>query len=180
MRSKIFAAALVCSLGMAGMAGAEGDDAALGTEQQKMDETLTAKPDADKATALADQFKVEKTTVEDLRAKGRGWGETGIELSMAQKLMESDPKTYPTMTEALAKLETMRADGSGWGKIAKDLGMKLGPIVSEARHARNAMRMEKHEMRHERMEARQEKMEHAGAMKAERPARIEKPSKPVH
>ena len=90
-------------------------------------------------------------TVEDLRTK-HGWGGVTIELAMAQHLTHTDPKTYPTMTDALQKLDTLRADKEGWGKIAKDLGFKLGPVVSAAEHTRQELIRELHQDRIQKVE----------------------------
>ena len=87
---------------------------------------------------LSKEFNVTPKTVEDLRAK-QGWGGVTIELAMAQHLTQTDPKTYPTMTAALQKLDTLRAEKEGWGKISKDLGFKLGPVVSAAEHTRQEL-----------------------------------------
>ncbi len=80
--------------------------------------------------------------MQNLRANKQGWGETTIELSMAQQLMQTDSSTYPTMTAALNKIETLRSQKMGWGKIANYFGFKLGPVVSAAQHVRNELRRE--------------------------------------
>jgi hypothetical protein len=93
-----------------------------------------------KADTLSQQFKVEPTIVENLRASKQGWGEIAIRLGMAQELMKVDPNTYPSMTEALQKVGDLRAQNMGWGAIAKSLDLKLGSIVREVRHAHNEIR----------------------------------------
>ncbi len=141
-------------------------------------DTATVKAET-RAQELAKQFKVDSGVVQGLHANKQGWGETTIELSMAQHLTQSNPKDYPTMTDALNKISAMRADKMGWGKIAKDLGFKLGPVVREARHVRNEMRKEARRERseknekHERAEKGGERPDHAG-----RPDRPEHPGKP--
>ena len=166
------------------------------TELQRVKQQLdmeTGVRSSDKhAETLAKQFQVEVKTVEQLRVSKQGWGEIAIQMSLAQELVKTDPKTYPTMTEALQKVGDLRAQGSGWGSIAKDLGFKLGPIVSEMRHVRNEMRAEmkhtdfdrgkvdKREMGHERIQIEREhkgdRMERAERM--DRPERMEKPERP--
>lgn len=145
------------------------------------------------AETLAKQFKVEVGAVNQLRASKQGWGEIAIRMGLAQELIKADPKTYPTMTEALQKVGDLRAQGNGWGAIAKDLGFKLGPVVSEMRHVRNEMRAEsrnadldksskvnKRDMAHERLQIEREnkgdRMERAERM--DRPERMEKPERP--
>jgi hypothetical protein len=91
---------------------------------------------------LAGQFNVTPEAIQDLRANKRGWGETTIELAMAQHLMQTDANTYPTMAAALNRIETLRSQKMGWGKIANYFGFKLGPVVSTAQHVRNELRRE--------------------------------------
>ena len=115
----------------------DADDKSVQTETQRIDKMSGT--DDQKTGALAKQFQVPDSTVQDLRAKGQGWGEITIGLSTAQQLAKSDPKTYPTLADALTKVESLRSSGEGWGKIAKDLGFKLGPVISQAQHARHEM-----------------------------------------
>lgn len=177
-----------------------GQEAALASEEselqsvkQQLDTETVARSSDKHAETLAKQFKVEVGTVEQLRASKQGWGEISIRMALAQELVKADPKTYPTMTEALQKVGDLRAQGSGWGAIAKDLGFKLGPVVSEMRHVRNEMRADirkadfdgggragKREMAHERLQIEREnkgdRMERVDRM--DRPERMEKPERP--
>ena len=76
-----------------------------------------------------------------------GWGNVNISLSLAQALVDSGE--YADLESALAGTTTivtnpdgtttsttsggvlaMRADGMGWGAIAKELGFKLGSLIS--------------------------------------------------
>jgi len=102
---------------------------------KNIDKDMASKASNTQVQVLSKEFNVTPRTVEDLRAK-QGWGGVTIELAMAQHLTQTDPKTYPTMTAALQKLDTLRAEKEGWGKIAKDLGFKLGPVVTAAEHTR--------------------------------------------
>jgi len=133
---------LVMGLGVPVWARTDADEARLNTVQKEIDSSATAPGQTMQVETLAKQFNVAPSVVQDLRAKKQGWGETGIELAMAQRLAQTDPKAYPTLMDALTKIETLRADKMGWGKIAKDLGFKLGPVVSAAQHARNELRRE--------------------------------------
>ena len=177
-----------------------GQEAALASEEtelqsvkQQFDKETAARSSDKHAEALAKQFEVEVKTVEQLRSSKQGWGEIAIRMGLAQELVKTDSKTYPTMTEALQKVGDLRAQGSGWGKIANDLGFKLGPVVSEMRHVRNEMRAEmrkadfdgdgkvgKREMAHERLQVEREhkgdRMERGERM--DRPERMEKPDRP--
>lgn len=118
------------------------DEARLRATQQALDTEGAGRSSQSHAEALAKQFKVEPRVVENLRTAKQGWGEIGIRLALAQELVKADPKTYPTMTEALARVGDLRADGKGWGAIAKELGFKLGPVVSEANRVRQELRAE--------------------------------------
>jgi len=80
--------------------------------------------------------------VENLRTAKQGWGEIGIRLAMAQELTKVNSTTFPTMTESLARVGDLRAEGKGWGAIAKELGFKLGPVVSEANRVSHELRAE--------------------------------------
>ena len=177
-----------------------GQEAALASEEtelqsvrQQLDMETGVRSSDKHAETLAKQFQVEVKTVEQLRSSKQGWGEISIRMALAQELVKTDAKTYPTMTEALQKVGDLRAQGSGWGAIAKDLGFKLGPVVSEMRHVRNEMRAEmrksefdgggkvgKQEMAHERLQIEREhkgdRMERAERM--DRPERMEKPERP--
>jgi hypothetical protein len=88
---------------------------------------------------------------------------------MSQHLSKTDPTTYPTLQSALAKIEAMRAEKMGYGNIAKELGFKLGPVVSDAKHLRNELVRQLHAERPQEAE----KLE-----KAERPERPERPQRP--
>jgi hypothetical protein len=113
------------------------EEGQLATESRHFDEDKA--PDTQKVDTLAKQYNVQPETIQDLRSKGQGWGEVSIGMATAQELSKQDPKTYPTYGDALNKVESMRASGEGWGKIAKDLGFKLGPVISAARHTRNEL-----------------------------------------
>lgn len=132
---------LLFSLSTPLWARTDADEAQLETVRKKIDRDST-KGEADKIQSLARQFNVEPGVIESLRASKQGWGETTIELAMAQQLMQTDANTYPTMTAALNKIETLRSQKMGWGKISNYFGFKLGPVVSAAQHARNELRRE--------------------------------------
>ena len=173
---------LVTALGIPAWARAGADEKQLDTVRIDIDKSAASSTQDIKVQTLAKQFKVDSSVVQSLRANKQGWGETTIELSMAQHLMQSNPKDYPTMADALNKISAMRADKMGWGKIANDLGFKLGPVVSEAMHARNEMRkelrMERSEKteKHERTEMSGDRLDRGG--RPDRPNRPEHPERP--
>ena len=156
------------------------DDAKLQTEAQRIDKDKSAGTDAQKAERLAKQFNVPDSTVQSLRSQSQGWGEVTIGLSMAQKLATTDPKMYPTTADALNKIESLRTSGEGWGKIAKDLGFKLGPVISEVHRTHHELletgHSEKGEKGHmERMEHQADHPEHP-----EHPDHPDRPERPGH
>ena len=162
---------LVMALGVPVWARADADETQLETVKKDIDST-TSPATGNKVQTLSTQFNVEPGVVENLRAKKQGWGETTIELAMAQRLTQTDAQTYPTMADALNKIESLRSQKIGWGKIANSLGFKLGPVVSTAMHTRNELRKES---RVERSSG-SPKLEKAG--KTERAARTEKVGRP--
>src|SRR6185436_18929157 len=129
--------ALVLVTHMPLWAQADSDEGRLQAARADIDKETTAKGSANHVQALSKQFNVPANQIESMRTQKQGWGEITIQLSMAQHLTQTDPKTYPTMNDALAKIQTMRNDRMGWGKIAKDLGFKLGPVVRDAQQVRH-------------------------------------------
>ena len=118
------------------LSAADADNAQQEAELTREEQTINKANVSNKTAqieALAKQYGVEPSVVEGLQAKQPGWGGTSIQLSMAQNLVKTDPNTYPTMTEALAKVEALRAEGKGYGAIAKELGFKLGPVITTTR-----------------------------------------------
>ncbi len=151
------------------LAQTDADQARLETVAKNIDKDMASKGSNTQVQVLSKEFNVTPKTVEDLRAK-QGWGGVTIELAMAQHLTQTDPKTYPTMTDALQKIDTLRADKEGWGKIAKDLGFKLGPVVSAAEHSRVELIRDLHAAERP---AKIEKVE-----RVERPDRPQRPERP--
>ena len=163
---------LVMALGVPVWARANSDETQLETIKQEIDHGITSSASSDKVKSLSSQFNVDPSVVEQLRATNHGWGETTIELAMAQHLTQTDAKTYPTMAEALNKVETLRSQKMGWGKIANSLGLKLGPVVSAAMHTRNELRKES------RMEKSPGSLKSEKSEKAERSTKAEKIERP--
>jgi len=118
------------------------DDVKLRVTQQELDEDAAGRTEKVHAAALAKQFKVDPSVVEHLRTSKQGWGEIAIRLVVAQELTKTDPKTYPTMTEAMQKVGELRTQRMGWSAIGKELGLALGPVVSDVQRVRQEMRAE--------------------------------------
>jgi len=133
---------LIMALGVPVWARANSDETQLETIKQEIDHGAASSASSEKVRTLSSQFNVEPSVVERLRANKQGWGETTIELAIAQRLTQTDATNYPTMADALNKVETLRSQKMGWGKIANSLGFKLGPVVSTAMHTRNELRKE--------------------------------------
>lgn len=155
-------------------AQADQDERRLETTSKAIEKEASAKGHEGQVQALARQFNVAPSLVEDLRKK-TGWGGVTIQLAMAQHLTQSDPLKYPSMAEALAKIEAFRTDKMGWGQIAKELGFKLGPVVSSAEQARHELSRDLRAERPQKMDRsdRPERVE-----RAERPERPERPQRP--
>jgi len=167
---------LVMALGVPVWARADADETQLETVKKEIDQSTVPAVQSDKVQALSKQFNVDPSVVESLRTNKQGWGETTIELAMAQQLTQTNATSYPTMADALNKIETLRSQKMGWGKIANDLGFKLGPVVSAAMHTRNELRRES---RAETSSGSQKsekagKAERAGVTRPERPTRPER------
>jgi hypothetical protein len=147
------------------------DEGRLETSSKAIDKEGAAKGQQAQVQLLAKQFNVAPGLVEDLRKK-TGWGGVTIQLAMAQHLAQSDPVKYPSLPDALTKIEALRDEKTGWGKIAKDLGFKLGPVVSAAEQTR-------HEMVRDLRAERPQKMDKAEkAEKVDKPERAERPDRP--
>jgi hypothetical protein len=172
-RSILYGVALVLLAGTPVWAQADQDEERLQATHSGIDKEATSK-NQNRAQALSTQFNVPASTVEDLRAKKQGWGEITIRLAMAQHLTKTDPNTYPTMNDALAKIDSMRSDNKGWGKIAKDLGFKLGPVIAEAQRARQELAREQRQTGTDRV-AKQDRTD-----RPQRPERPERPNRPEH
>jgi hypothetical protein len=154
------------------LAQTDADQARVETVAKNIDKDRASKGSSTQVQVLSKEFNVTPKTVEDLRAK-QGWGGVTIELAMAQHLTQTDPKTYPTMTDALQKLDTLRAEKEGWGKIAKDLGFKLGPVVSAAEHTRIELTRD---LQAAERPAKMEKVEQVDRpQRPERPERVDRP-----
>jgi Skp family chaperone for outer membrane proteins len=122
-----------------------------------------AKPYGEKLVTekIKTEFKVDDARVQGLREQKLGYGEISIALSLAEELPGG-------ITDAnVQKVMAMRQGPPviGWGKIAKDLNLKLGPVISGVKKMSAEVRKQ------ERKDA---KMEKKGAEKNEKQERMEK------
>lgn len=174
LRSLLYGVVLVFLAGTPVLAQADQDEQRLQATRAQIDRDASAKQQ-NRVQALSTQFNVSTDTVEDLRAKKQGWGEITIRLAMAQHLTKTDPQTYPTMNDSLAKIDSLRSENKGWGKISQDLGFKLGPVVRDAQQARQDLAREARAERTDRV-AKQDRVDRPD--RPQRPERPERPNRP--
>ena len=170
---------LLFSLSSPLWARVDADEAQLETIRKDLDKDLTARAETDKIQSLARQFDVSPDVVQGLRAKKQGWGNVTIELAMAQEFSKTDPNTYPKLTDALQHIESLRAQKMGWGRIAKELGFKLGPVVSAAQHVRNELRKDSRPVKSVVPEVEKPEKTAVRAEKPVRPERISRSERPA-
>ncbi len=109
----------------------------LRTEAAGIDDTA-GKGEGEKAVKhrIEKEFGASSAQVQGLREKKMGYGEISISLSLAQKMPGG------ITDENIQKVMTMRLGPPvmGWGQIAKQLGMKLGPAISQVKSVRHEAR----------------------------------------
>lgn len=110
----------------------------LADDNSDLSKTVAAMDAADKSPAarseavdcVAKQMKVPREKLERQRAE-TGLGTGG--LFIANTLATETGKPFEEIVAA-------HQSGKGWGLIAKENGVKLGPLVSQARHVQNETR----------------------------------------
>ncbi|MCI0428441.1 MAG: hypothetical protein L0Z46_10540 [Nitrospiraceae bacterium] len=172
-------------VGRPALAQSDADEARVQAMQRETDNDVVKRGQQKYIELLSKQFQLPGSEIEKLRNGGQGWGEVTIRLALADKLTKSDPTNFPTLSEAQERIGTLRNDGKGWGNISKELGFKLGPLVSDVRHSMNELRRDLHsdqltvgkgdDRGDIQRETRVERME-----RAQRPERSERPEKPEH
>ncbi|HEY6973627.1 MAG TPA: hypothetical protein VI359_04925 [Nitrospiraceae bacterium] len=168
------------------LAQSDTDEVRMQTMQREADDDAVKRGQKAHAELLAKQFQLPASEIEKMRNTGQGWGEVTIRLALADKLVKTDPAKFPTLTAALDRINTLRNEGRGWGNISKELGFKLGPIVSEVRQSLNDLRRD---LRAEQVKTgkvndsgngadlkREARLEHIE--RAQRPERPERPQRP--
>jgi|GEM_PF-1447470 len=74
-----------------------------------------------------------------------GWGNVYTALALTQASLSQQGITDPSsaqLSDALTSILNQRADGTGWGVIAQNLGVKLGPVISDLRSANGQLHAE--------------------------------------
>ena len=105
-------------------------------EQKKLDtdsgRVKAATPDGRRRVAetIAKQFNVPEKLVNDLRGRKVADGEITAALALSQQLMKHDKVSRQ---QALDRILAARKSGQGWGAIARNLGLKLGDVVTDVK-----------------------------------------------
>jgi len=138
-----------------------------------------AKPYGEKLVTekIKTEFTVDDARIQRLREQKLGYGEISIALSLAKELPGG-------INDAnVQKVMAMRQGPPvmGWGKVAKDLNVKMGPVVSGVKKMSSEVR--KQERKDAKMEQKgaekNEKMEkHERHEKMEKMEKSERPDKP--
>ncbi|OGS08502.1 MAG: hypothetical protein A2270_10940 [Elusimicrobia bacterium RIFOXYA12_FULL_51_18] len=131
----------------------------LETISRELDKSAAKPEGAQRAAArIKAEFGVDDARVQGLRDKNMGYGEISIALGLAQGLPGG------ITDENVQKIMALRQGPPvmGWGKMAKDLGLKLGPVMSNMK----------------KMSAKMRKQEKADKVKKEKGEKMEKPEKP--
>ena len=158
-----------------------GDEKKLDSASMELDKDAVQPEGAKNVTEkLKSEFKVDDARVQGLRDQKLGYGEISIALSLAKELPGG-------INDAnVQKIMAMRQGPPvmGWGNIAKNLNLKLGPVVSRVKKmSAEARKQEKKNAKMERKNAekgeKKEKMEkHERTEKMERMEKSERPDKP--
>ncbi len=119
--------------------------------------------------------------LDELREEGMSWGEIKHGVALAEKL-SADSETPLAGNEALNQVLQMREEGMGWGNIAKELGYKLGPVVSgkSAKEIKNRMKVDP-DIEVPEVEMMDKSIRPANMNKLEKapkPEKVQKPEKP--
>jgi hypothetical protein len=184
-------------VGRPALAQSNADEARMQAMQRETENDVVKRGQQNHIELLSKQFQLPGSEIEKLRNGGQGWGEITIRLALADKLTKTDPTNFPTLSAAQERIETLRNDGKGWGSISKELGFKLGPLVSDVRHSLNELRRDLHpdqltagkaddrgdvkrEAHAERLEQAQRPERQERPERPERSERPERPEKPEH
>lgn len=117
---------------------------------------------------LKAEFGVDDARIQGLRDQKLGYGEVSITLSLAQGMPGGITDANVQKVMALRQGPPVM----GWGKVAKELGLKLGPVVSKVKKVSAEARKHKAE------QMRKEKREKSGKPeRPEKPGKMERPGK---
>lgn len=167
-------AVVLLALCIPGKVGAQSasDEVRLQTMQREVEEDALKRGQTKHVELLSQRFQVQPSVIEELRNSKQGWGEITTRLALAEHLTKSDPTNFPTLDVALQRVGDLRNDKRGWGNISKELGFKLGPVVSDVKHSLQDLRREGQtgQLKVEKADTRGEQ--------SSRPERFERPQRP--
>lgn len=115
---------------------------------------------------LKTEFKVDDTRVQSLRDQNLGYGEVSIVLTLARGLPDGITDANVQKVMALRQGPPVM----GWGNVAKELGLKLGPVISKVKKMAAEARKQ--------AAAQKAKLDKKNAEKGEKGEKVEKPEKP--
>ncbi|HVO32640.1 MAG TPA: hypothetical protein VMU17_01915 [Elusimicrobiota bacterium] len=87
--------------------------------------------------ALAEDYHVPITAIEDLRAKGKGWGDITLRLSFAEALSAKDRAHFDTVSDALDEIN--RRSLAPGAALAKEYRLNRNHILDRSERSRAAM-----------------------------------------
>jgi len=117
---------------------------------------------------LKAEFGVDAARIQGLRDKKLGYGEVSITLSLAQAMPGGI--TDENMQQVLALRQGPPV--MGWGKVAKELGLKLGPVISKVKRVSAEARKQAAMLKNGEKGGKREKPE-----RPDKPGSVERPGK---
>jgi len=157
MRSRILSSVLGLLLVSQTLAGtAEGqpkaDEASLQTLQDALDREMSDQVSEwiamVQVETVAREFRVPPSLVQELQGSRQPWGEVTVELAMAQTLTKTNNKWYPTVPDALKRVQHLRSQSRTWGSLAKELGITLAPVRRAVQSTLKELQVEKERLQH--------------------------------
>ncbi len=161
-------------------AQSDADEGRLQTMQREAEEDASKRGQTKHVELLSQRFQVEPSVIEELRNSKQGWGEITIRFALAEHLTKTDPTNFPTLDAALQRVGDLRNDKKGWGNIGKELGFKLGPVVSDVKQSLQDLRREGQtgQLKVEKADTRGDLKREARLEQSSRPERFERPQRP--
>ena len=161
-------------------AQSDADEVRLQTMQREAEEDDSKRGQTKHVELLSQRFQVQPSVIEELRSSKQGWGEITTRLAIAEHLTKTDPTNFPTLDVALQRVGDLRNDKRGWGNIGKELGFKLGPVVSDVKQSLQDLRREGQtgQLKVEKADTRGDLKREARLEQSSRPERFERPQRP--
>ena len=157
MRSRILPGVLGLLLvgqSLAGTAGVQPktDEASLQSLQDALDREMGSRVSewiaAAQVETVAREFRVPPSLVQELQGSRQPWGEVTIELAMAHTLAKTNARWYPTVPDALKRVQHLRSQSRTWGSLAKELGITLAPVRRAVHSTLKELQAEKERLQH--------------------------------